>query len=210
MIRILIADDHAFVREGLKQILADQHDMAVEAEAEDGLEALSKIREQDFDLVLLDISMPGKSGLDVLEEIKDLYPKLPVLILSMHSEEQYAVRVLRAGAAGYLTKVSAPQELISAIRKVARGGKYITLATAERLALEVDDHADKPRHGRLSHREYQVMIRLAAGKFVGEVAKELSLSVKTVSAYREHVLTKMDMKKNSELTLYAVKNDLLC
>ena len=181
----------------------------MEAEAEDGLDVLSMIREHELDLVLLDIAMPKKNGLEVLEEIKNLYPKLPVLILSIYSEEQYAVRALRAGAAGYLTKASVPHELISAIRKALQGGKYITLATGERLAIEVDGHVDKPRHRKLSNREYQVMLMLAAGQFVGEVAKELSLSSKTVSTYRERILEKMNMKKNAELTVYAIENDLL-
>jgi DNA-binding NarL/FixJ family response regulator len=209
MIRILIVDDHAIVREGLKQILADQEDMTIEGEAENGSEALCKITEQEFDLILLDISMPGRSGLEVLQEIKERYSKLPVLILSMHSEEQYAVRMLRAGASGYLTKRSAPQELVSAIRKVSNGGKYITLAVAERLAFELDRRADKPGHKKLSNREYQVMLMLAAGKFVSEVAEELCLSAKTVCTYRARIMEKMDMKKNAELTFYAAKNDLL-
>ncbi len=209
MIRILVADDHAIVREGLKQILAGREDMAVVAEAENGFETLDQLSKEDFDLVLLDISMPGKSGLKVLEEIKELYPRLPVLVLSMHSEEEYAIRMLRAGAAGYLTKASAPHELINAILKVSRGGKYITLSVAEKLAFELDGRADKPYHKRLSNREYQVMLMLAAGKYVSEVAEELCLSVKTVSSYRAHILEKMDLKKNGELTLYAVRNDLL-
>ncbi len=209
MIRILVADDHAIVREGLKQILAGREDMAVVAEAENGFETLDQLSKEDFDLVLLDISMPGKSGLKVLEEIKELYLRLPVLVLSMHSEEEYAIRMLRAGAAGYLTKASAPHELINAILKVSRGGKYITLSVAEKLAFELDGRADKPYHKRLSNREYQVMLMLAAGKYVSEVAEELCLSVKTVSSYRAHILEKMDLKKNGELTLYAVRNDLL-
>ena len=209
MIRILVADDHAVVREGIKQILASQEDIVVADEAGSGSETLAKVMKQSFDLILLDISMPGRSGVEVMEEIKALYPKIPVLILSMHPEEQYAVRMLRAGAAGYLTKASAPQELISAIRKVSRGGKYITLSLAEKLAFELDDRLDKPLHEKLSNREYQVMLMLASGKFVGEVAEELCLSAKTVSTYRARIMEKMNMKKNAELTLYAVKNNLL-
>ncbi|NLT22351.1 MAG: response regulator transcription factor [Syntrophorhabdus sp.] len=209
MIRILVADDHSVVREGIKQILAGLDDMTVEDEAESGQEVLLKMTAKDFDLVLLDISMPGKSGLEVLEEIKVMKPRVPVLILSMHPEEQYAVRMLRAGASGYLTKASAPQELISAIRKVSRGGKYVTVSLAEKLAFELDAGAEKPRHERLSNREYQVMLMLASGLSVSEVAEELCLSAKTISTYRTRILDKMDMKKNAELTLYAVKNNLI-
>jgi DNA-binding NarL/FixJ family response regulator len=209
MIRILVADDHSVVREGIKQILAGLDDMTVEDEAESGQEVLLKMTAKDYDLVLLDISMPGKSGLEVLEEIKVMKPRVPVLILSMHPEEQYAVRMLRAGASGYLTKASAPQELISAIRKVSRGGKYVTVSLAEKLAFELDAGAEKPRHERLSNREYQVMLMLASGLSVSEVAEELCLSAKTISTYRTRILDKMDMKKNAELTLYAVKNNLI-
>jgi DNA-binding NarL/FixJ family response regulator len=209
MIRILVADDHSVVREGIKQILAGQEDMVVEDEAANGQEALNKVAKRDFDLILLDISMPGRSGLEILEELKTMHPRLPVLILSMHPEEQYAVRMLRAGAAGYLTKASAPQELISAIQKVSRGGKYVTVSLAEKLAFELDAGAEKPRHERLSNREYQVMLMLASGHSVTEVAKELCLSAKTISTYRTRILEKMDMKKNAELTLYAVKNNLI-
>lgn len=209
MIRILVADDHSVVREGIKQILAGLDDMTVEDEAESGQEVLLKMQSKDYDLVLLDISMPGKSGLEVLEEIKVMKPRVPVLILSMHPEEQYAVRMLRAGASGYLTKASAPQELISAIRKVSRGGKYVTVSLAEKLAFELDAGAEKPRHERLSNREYQVMLMLASGLSVSEVAEELCLSAKTISTYRTRILDKMDMKKNAELTLYAVKNNLI-
>jgi DNA-binding NarL/FixJ family response regulator len=209
MIRILVADDHTVVREGIKQILAGQDDMVVEDEAGSGQEVLHKVSKKSYDLILLDISMPGRSGLEILEEIKTLYPKLPVLILSMHPEEQYAVRTLRAGAAGYLTKASAPQELISAIQKVSRGGKYVTVSLAEKLAFELDAGADKPRHEKLSNREYQVMLMLASGNSVREIAEELCLSAKTISTYRTRILEKMDMKKNAELTLYAVKNNLI-
>ncbi len=209
MIRILVADDHAVVREGVKQILANLDDMVVSGEAESGPETIQKINQEDFDLVLLDISMPGRSGIEVLEDIKNIRPKLPVLILSMHPEEQYAVRALRAGASGYLTKGSAPQELIGAIRKAARGGKYVTASLAEKLALELDVDADKPRHETLSNREYQIMLLIASGKSVSEIAGELALSVKTVSTYRSRIMEKMGMKKNAELTLYAVQNQLL-
>ncbi|OPY15474.1 MAG: Response regulator UvrY [Syntrophus sp. PtaU1.Bin005] len=209
MIRILVADDHTIVREGLKQIVGEVDDMTVADEAGNGQEALSKIREGDYDVVLLDISMPGQSGLEVLKDIRAEKPKLPVLILSMHSEEQYAVRALRAGASGYLTKASAPDELIGAIRKVSRGRKYVTASLAEKLALELGADTSKPPHEMLSDREYQVMLMLAAGKSVTEIADELCLSVKTISTYRSRVLEKMNMKKNAELTLYAVQNHLV-
>lgn len=209
MIRILVADDHTVVREGIKQILAGREDMVVEDEAGSGQEVLSKVTKKTYDLILLDISMPGRSGLEILEEIKAMQPKLPVLILSMHPEEQYAVRTLRAGAAGYLTKASAPQELISAIQKVSRGGKYVTGSLAEKLAFELDTGAEKPCHEKLSNREYQVMLMLASGQSVSEVAEELCLSAKTISTYRTRILEKMNMKKNAELTLYAIRNNLI-
>jgi DNA-binding NarL/FixJ family response regulator len=209
MIRILVADDHAIVREGLKQILADVKDMAVRDEAAGGAEALAKIRENEFDVVLLDISMPGRSGLEILKEIKAEHPKLPVLILSMHAEEQYAVRALRAGASGYLTKAGAPDELIGAIRKVSCGRKYVSASLAEKLAFELDIDTRKPPHETLSDREYQVMLSIASGKSVKEIADELCLSVKTISTYRARVMEKMNMKKNAELTLYAIRNRLI-
>lgn len=209
MIKILVADDHTIVREGLKQIVGDVGDMTVADEAANGQEALQKIREGDYDVVLLDISMPGRSGLEVLKDIRAERPKLPVLILSMHSEEQYAVRALRAGASGYLTKASAPDELIGAIRKVSRGRKYVTASLAEKLALELDADVQKPPHEMLSDREYQVMLMLASGKTVKEIADELCLSVKTISTYRSRILEKMNMKKNAELTLYAIQNSLV-
>ncbi len=209
MIRILVVDDHAIVREGLKQILGDVNDMSVRDEAAGGQEALAKIRSGEFDVVLLDISMPGRSGLEILKEIKAERPKLPVLILSMHAEEQYAVRALRAGASGYLTKASAPDELIGAIRKVSCGRKYVSASLAEKLALELDIDTKKPPHATLSDREYQVMLMLASGKSVKEIADELCLSVKTISTYRSRVMEKMNMKKNAELTLYAIQNHLV-
>ncbi len=209
MIKILVADDHAVVRQGVKQILADVQDMTVKDEAQNGTETLQKIAEQDFDVVLLDISMPGRSGLEVLEDIKAQRPKQAVLILSMHPEEQYAVRALKAGASGYLTKASAPQELIGAIRKAAGGGKYVTALLAEKLADQLEVDTEKLPHERLSNREHQVMLMLAGGKSVSDIADELNLSVKTISTYRTRVMSKMGMKKNAELTLYAVHNKLI-
>jgi DNA-binding NarL/FixJ family response regulator len=209
MIKILVVDDHAIVREGLKQILGDEEDMAVPSEAGTGGEAMNRIRERHFDVVLLDISMPGRSGLEVLKDIRTEKPKLPVLILSIHPEEQYAVRALRAGAAGYMNKASAPAELIDAVRRVAAGGKYVSPSLAEKLAFELTADPSKPPHELLSNREYQVMIMLAAGKTVSEIAGELCLSVKTISTYRARVMEKMNMKRNADLTLYSVRRHLL-
>ncbi|HNY65848.1 MAG TPA: response regulator transcription factor [Deltaproteobacteria bacterium] len=209
MIRVLIADDHPIVREGLRQILSDTDDIVIVDEAESGQEVLACLARSHYDVVLLDISMPGRDGLDVLRELKQQKPKLPVLILSMYPEEHYAVRVLRGGAAGYMTKSSAPDELISAIRKVAAGRKYISASLAERLTYELDRDADKPAHEVLSDREYQVMHMIATGKSVKEIAEDLNLSVKTVSTYRTRILTKMNMKNNAEIVLYAVQNKLV-
>jgi len=208
MIRILIADDHTIVREGLKQILADTSDIVVADEASSGQETLKKVKASHYDVVLLDISLPGMSGLDVLKQLKCLKSALPVLILSMYPEEQYAVRTLRAGAAGYLTKESAPDELIAAIRKVAKGGKYMTTSLAERIAVEWDSE-EKPPHKLLSDREYQVFCMIASGRTVKEIATTLSLSIKTISTHRARILKKMRLKNNAELTHYAIKQDLV-
>jgi len=209
MIKILIADDHAIVRKGLKQIIAETTDMVVADEACDGQEVLGKLRKDSFDMVLLDIAMPGKTGLDILRELKAENPKLPVLVLSMYPEEQYAVRVLKAGASGYLTKESAPDELIAAIRKVSLGKRYVTPSLAEKLAFNLQVDADKPLHENLSDREYQVMCMIASGKTVGEIAEKLSLSAKTISTYRARILEKMKMKNNAEITHYAIQNRLV-
>jgi two-component system, NarL family, invasion response regulator UvrY len=209
MIKILIADDHAIVREGLKQIVADTSDMVVAGEAMDGQEVLEQVRKEDWDLILLDISMPGRGGIDTLKELKIEKPKLPVLVLSMYPEEQYAVRALKAGASGYLTKESAPEELIEAIRKVSRGGKYISPSLAESLAFHVGGDVERALHETLSNREYQVMLMIASGKTVKEIADELSLSVKTISTNRVRALRKMGMKNNSEITYYAIKHGLV-
>lgn len=208
-IRLLIGDDHAVVRKGMKQILAETKDIVVADEAGNGREVLEKVRKSDFDMVLLDISMPGRDGLEILKELKSLKPKLPVLMLSMYPEEQYAVRSLRSGASGYLTKDSAPDELISAIRKVSSGGKYVSASLAEKLALKLGADVEKPLHEALSDREYQVMCMIASGKTVKEIGEELSLSVKTVSTYRSRILDKMRLKGNAELTRYAIDNKLV-
>ena len=209
MIKILVVDDHIIVREGLKKILVDTPDMVVADEASNGQEVTKKIWNNDYDLVLLDISLPGRSGLDVLKQLKCTKPEVPVLILSVHPEEQYALRSLRAGASGYLTKQSAPDELISAIRKVAKGRKYITSSIAEKLAFELEIDARKLPHETLSDREYQVMCMIGSGKTVKEIAETLSLSVKTISTHRTHILNKMQMKNNAQLTHYAIKNALV-
>jgi len=209
MIKILIADDHAIVRRGLKQILEETSDLIVAGEASSGQEVLDMIRKEEFDMLVLDISMPGRGGLDVLKEVKSENPELPVLVLSMHPEEQYAVRVLKAGAAGYVTKESAPDELITAIRKVSRSGKYISLSLAERLAFDLDQDASQPLHNTLSDREYTVMCLLASGKTVTEIAKELCLSPKTISTYRTRILEKMHVQTNAEVMRYAMQHGLV-
>lgn len=208
MTRILIADDHAIVREGLKQIIAKASDITVAAEAVDGEDALGKALAEDYDVLLLDISMPGKSGLEVLKEIRSRAHKVPILILSVHPEETYAVRALRAGASGYLTKDSTPERLIEAIRKVSLGGKYISPSLAERLACEVEPDSDISPHEKLSDREFQVLRLLASGKTVREIAEELSLGIPSVSTYRARIIGKMKMKNVAELTHYAIRNRL--
>jgi two-component system, NarL family, invasion response regulator UvrY len=209
MIKILIADDHTIVREGLKQILAETADMMVAGEATTGHEVLEMVRREDWDLVLLDLAMPGKDGLDTLKELKQEKPKLPVLILSIYPEEQYAVRLLKAGASGYLTKESAPDELIAAIRKVSQKGKYISTSLGEKLAFYLEADGAQANHELLSDREYKVMLMIASGKTVTEVADKMFLSVKTVSTYRVRALKKMGMRNNAEFMYYALKHGLL-
>jgi DNA-binding NarL/FixJ family response regulator len=206
--RVLIADDHAIVRKGLRQILEENSDITVTAEAVNGQDVLEKMRNGSFDLVLLDISMPGRNGLDVLKDIKASHPGLPVLMLSMYPEEQYAVRALKSGASGYLTKESAPDELMEAVKKVIKGGKYISSSLAEKLAMDLTGGSINP-HEMLSDREFQVMAMIASGKAVKEIADELSLSVKTISTYRTRVLEKMNMHNNAEITRYAIENRLV-
>jgi len=209
MIRVVVVDDHAVVREGLKRIISENPGMAVTGEAGDGHEALKLIRGGACDVVLLDITMPNKSGLDVLKELHTEVPRLPVLVLSMHSEDQYAVRVLRAGAAGYLTKESAPAKLVQAIRKVVRGGKYVSPSLAEKLVSDLGTDTERPPHEVLSDREYQVLCLIASGKTVSEIGAELALSVKTISTYRVRILEKLRMKNNAEITRYAIKERLV-
>lgn len=207
--KILVADDHSVVRQGLKQILQSLNTFSTIEEAQDGNEALEKIKSDFFDFVILDISMPGLSGLDILQAIKNLGIKRNILILSVHPQEQYAVRALRMGASGYLSKESAFEELELAIRKISLGQKYISSVIAEKLAFNVVDVAGTPLHERLSQREFQVMCMLAQGISVTEIAKKLFVSDKTISTHRIRLLSKMGMKKNAELTLYAVKNGLI-
>jgi two-component system, NarL family, invasion response regulator UvrY len=209
MIRVVVVDDHAVVREGLKRIISENPGMAVTGEAADGHEAINRIRESPCDVVLLDITMPNKSGLDVLKQLHSESPRLPVLVLSMHSEDQYAVRVLRAGAAGYLTKESAPDKLVQAIRKVVRGGKYVSPSLAEKLVFNLEEKTDKPPHEILSDREFQVLCMIGSGKTVTDIANELALSVKTISTYRVRILEKLNLKNNAELTRYAIKTGLV-
>ena len=209
MIRILVADDHTVVRQGVKQIVSLAPDMRVTGEAVSGQEVLAKVLKDDYDIVLLDISMPGGSGLDTLANIKARRPELPVLILTMHPEEQYAVRVLRLGASGYLTKEGASDELLTAIRKVAKGGKYISQTLAEELASQIQNGVTEKPHQKLSDREYQILCLVASGKKLNQIAEELSLGKKTVSTYRWRLMKKMGMKNNAELTRYAVHNQLV-
>ena len=209
MIKILIADDHPIVRKGLKDIIKETSDMLITEEANGGQEALEKIRKHHFDVVVLDISMPGRSGIDILKQLKREKPELSVLVLSMHPEEQYAVRALRAGASGYLTKESASDELIKAIQKIAKGKKYISSSLAEKLAYALDFDAEKLPHEALSDREFEVLCMIASGKTLKEIAKELLLSVKTISTYRSRILEKMNMKRSAELIHYAIKHRLV-
>lgn len=209
MIKLLIADDHPIVREGLKQIIRNAPDIIISGEANDGIEVLSKIKKENYDVILLDISMPRKNGIEILNEIRKEKMKYRILILSIHPEEQYAMRALKAGAYGYLTKDSVPNELISAIRKVSMGEKYISLSLAEKLVDNLRVGLGKIPHEVLSNREYQVMLLLASGKSMQEIAKELFLSIKTVSTYKTRILKKMKMKSTFEIIYYAIKNKLV-
>ena len=209
MIRIVIVDDHAILRRGLSQIIAENADMQVVGEAETSSEALRLLREKPCDVVLLDVSLPDRNGVETLKLARRELPKLRVLMLSMHPENQYAVRALKAGAAGYLNKQSAPSQLVTAIRQVHRGGKYVTPAVAEELANSIGDDADQPLHHSLSIREYQTLCLIASGKTLTEIGQQMSISVKTVSVYRARVMEKMRLKNNAELTHYAIKNQIV-
>jgi two-component system, NarL family, invasion response regulator UvrY len=207
MIRILIVDDHAIVRQGLKQILAEERDMEV-TETASANEAIKLVRERPVHLAVVDLDLPGKNGLELLKEIKHIKPELPVLILSIHSEEQFAVRTLKAGASGFLSKDAAPEELQKAIRKILQGGRYISNEVAEQLLFDLGKSSAKPPHESLSDREFQVLMMLGAGKTVKEIAAELNLSIPTISTYRARLLDKMNMKTTAELVRYAIENRL--
>ncbi|MFQ6675987.1 MAG: response regulator [Fidelibacterota bacterium] len=209
MIDVLVADDHTLVREGLKEILSESSDIAVAGEASNGREVMVQISKYDYDAVLLDISMPGRSGLEVLKDLKAVKPNLPVLMLSMHPEELYAIRALKAGASGYLTKDAAPDELIQAVRKICAGGRYVTASLAEKLAFQLTGGLEGNLHEKLSDRQYEIMCLIARGKTVSEIANELSLSVKTVSTHRARLLEKMGMKTNAEIMHYCIQNGLV-
>jgi len=209
MIRILIADDHAILRRGLREILAREIQDAACGEAENAQELLREVERHDWDLVILDVSMPGRSGMDVLKDLNRTHPRLPVLVLSMHPEDQYGKRVLKAGAAGYMNKESAPEELIRAIRKVLAGGHYVSSELAEKLALDLHEESGNPPHESLSDREFEVLRMIASGKTVGQIAEELHLSVTTVSTYRARILHKMHAASNAELMRYALRNRLV-
>lgn len=209
MTRILIADDHTLVREGLKQILATTEGLQVGGEAANGAEVMAQLRQQRWDVLILDLSMPGRSGIELIRQIKDEYPKLPILVLTMHGEQQYAVRALKAGAAGYLTKESVPAELVAALRKVASGGVYMSMAIAEKIALDFREDTGELPHRLLSEREFSVFRDLVAGRTISEIAANLCVSAKTVSTYKARVLEKMQMQSQAELIRYAIRHELL-
>ncbi len=209
MINVLIADDHAVVRKGIRQILSEESDINVLGEASNSDEVLAQLYDQKWDVIVLDITMPGKNGLDVLIEIKQKKPEIKVLILSMHPEEEIAMRALKTGASGYLNKDSVPGELIKAIRKIYSGSKYISSALAESIAFSVDKDSNLMPHELLSEREYQVMCLIASGNSLSQIGGELSLSVKTVSTYRTRILEKLNLKSNVEITHYAIRHKLV-
>ncbi|MCC2642440.1 MAG: Response regulator, LuxR family [Nitrospira sp.] len=209
MTRILIVDDHAVVRQGVKQILSEQFHAAVIGEARNASEMIERVRKNSWDIVVLDVGMPGKSGLDALKELKQLRPKLPALVLSAYPEDQLALRMLKAGAAGYLSKDSAPNELVQAIRKIMSGGKFLSASVAELLASNLESDFEKPLHEQLSDREYQVMCLIAVGKSLKEIADDLCVSISSINTYRARILEKMQLKNNTELTHYAIQNRLV-
>ena len=207
--RILIVDDHFVVRKGIHQILMEEFPTAYTDEAADADHMLKKVMEQDWDLVISDLSMPGRSGLDVLPQLKSIKPKLPVLIMSIHPEDHYAVRVIKSGAAGYLSKDLAPDELVTAVKTVVGGKKYITPIVAEKLAHALNKKTELPSHEYLSDREFSVLKLLASGKSVSEIAENMYLSVNTISTYRTRLLVKMNLKTNADLTVYAMEHELI-
>ncbi|WP_396957068.1 response regulator [Nitrosomonas sp.] len=209
MIKVMITDDHAIVRQGLKQILSETGDITVTGEAEAGFQAIRIIRQHDFDVMLLDISLPDRNGIEVLKQIRKERPALAVLMLSMHNENEFAIRALKAGAAGYLNKQSAPAQLVTAIRQVAAGQKFITPALAMELANAITTDVDRPPHAMLSDREYQTLCLIAAGRGLSEISEEMCLSPKTVSVYRARLMDKLRLSNNSELIRYAIKHHLV-
>lgn len=211
MIKVLIADDHAILRAGLKHMLSEYPDITVAGEASNGHEALAKAQAEAWDVMLLDMTMPGKSGIELIKQIKSVVPKLPILILSMHKEDVYAVRALKAGASGYLCKDNAEDQLVAALRKIAAGGLYITAAVAEKLALDVlqGDDRNVPPHTRLSDREYQIFQAIVAGDSVSDIAQKLNVSVKTVSTHKTHIQEKMGCDSVADLVRYAIQHELL-
>lgn len=209
MIELLVVDDHALVRRGLKQIFQETPDIRVKDEAANCQEAISKILNQKFDVLILDISLPGRSGLDLIKQIKELEPQLPILVLSIYPESQYAIRVLKAGASGYMTKDSQPEEVIEAIRKIARGEKHLTAQTVESLVNSLNHQTSTPPHTELSDREYQILLKIAGGQSMTEIARELALSIKTISTYRARILKKLQLKNTSEMICYAMRHGLV-
>jgi DNA-binding NarL/FixJ family response regulator len=207
--RILIADDHPLVRQGLKQVLETQADLDVVAEAKDGNDAVQQAGSVEWDVAVIDFNMPGKAGVELVKELRRRYPARPVLVLSMYPEDRYALRLLKAGAAGYLNKESAPEELVGALHKVVAGGRYVSAALGEKLALALSGSGEQPAYEKLSDREYQIMWLLASGKTVGEIAKQLFLSANTVSTYRARILKKISVKNNAELMRYAIRHQLV-
>lgn len=207
--KILICDDHKIVRDGLRQILQQLQDVTLIGEAASGNEALTSLKSATFDIVLLDISLPDMNGLEVLQALKAKWPLTNVLLLSMHPQEQYAIRALRLGASGYLTKDTASEELLLAVKRISAGGKYISQSLAESLALNLDKDPNSPKHGILSAREFDIMIKISKGKALQEIGNELFISVKTVSTYRSRIMEKMGLHRNTELTMYCIENELI-
>jgi two-component system invasion response regulator UvrY len=209
MLRVLVVDDHPIFRQGVRQILEGTSDVIVAGEANDGEQALSMVKDGEYDIVLLDIALPGKSGLHIIEDLRSLKPGLPILVVTMHSEKQFAMKALKSGASGYLTKDQAPNELLEAIHRVSKGGSYISANMVYKLSHYLIDLGGDVPHESLSPREYEIMVMIAQGKSVSEIGNRLSLSVKTVSTHRSNILRKMKMRKNADLTLYALHNSLI-